>query len=177
MAESRPISETVGLTLLDAIALMTGTAVGSIHVRPILLPALAGESWVLLGFVLILISITAAGPFIHIVHRYYRPVPGYPRAGDRLWTILGIPWVLTGVVHSIFPNLGESPLYNWYHPLLWGSLGLACLLAGNQVWTTWISVSPDQAVEAVGPPWTNRLGLMLGVAWPLQLAACMIVVG
>ncbi len=177
MAGPEPLSGTVGLTILDAIALTAGAAVGSIHVRPFLDIASASGGWMMLGTALIWISLTSAGPFIYLVHRYSRPVPGFPRTGDRLWTILGLPWIATALVRSIYPPTNVPRMDDWYPPILWASVGLGCLVAGSIVWNKWIVVPPGQATEASGPPWTNRLGLILGVVWPLQCAAGLVVSG
>jgi hypothetical protein len=177
MADANPISSTVGLTILDALALTAGAAVGSIHVRPFLFPASAAGAWLMLSLVLFWIAITAAGPFIYVVHKYSRPVPGFPRTGDRLWTILGLPWVATAVVRTIYPATQEAHMDDWFTPILWACVGLACCVAGSIVWTTWIAVPSGTATQTAGPPWTNRLGLVLGVTWPLQCAASMVVAG
>lgn len=177
MAVTPPELKVVGLSVLDGIALIGGTAIGSVHVKPLLIPALSVNSGAMLTILLIFISITSAGPFIYLVHRYYRPVAGFPRTGDRLWLILGLPWVVTGLVRAVVPTPSEPRLDDWYVPLLWTSLAISCVTVASIVWSTWIVVPGDQAIESFGRTWTNRLGLFLGVTWPIQLAAGMVVVG
>ncbi|HKM54923.1 MAG TPA: hypothetical protein VJY33_16055, partial [Isosphaeraceae bacterium] len=55
------------------------------------------------------------------------------------------------------------------------SLAIACLIAVVVVWTTWVIVPPDQAMEMEVTPWTSRVGLILSIAWPIQCGICMVV--
>ena len=36
-------------------------------------------------------------------------------------------------------------------------------------------VPPDQAVRVESAPWTNRVGLILSIAWPIQCGLGMVV--
>ena len=57
------------------------------------------------------------------------------------------------------------------------SLGLvtACLIALVVVWSTWVTVPPEQAAQVEAAPWTNRVGLILSIAWPIQFGLGMVV--
>ena len=41
------------------------------------------------------IAVTASGPFLLLVRLYARRLPDYPKVGDRLWALIGLPWILT----------------------------------------------------------------------------------
>jgi hypothetical protein len=49
------------------------------------------------------------------------------------------------------------------------------MIAFVTVWAIWVNVSPERASENAGPPWTNRVGMVLSIAWPLQWAAGLLV--
>ena len=59
------------------------------------------------------------------------------------------------------------------------SIGLAVvsLIAMVVIWTTWVVVTPEQASQTFARPWTNRVGLLLSVAWPVQCGVGMVVIG
>ncbi len=54
-------------------------------------------------------------------------------------------------------------------------LGLTSLTALGAVWTTWVMVSPEQAARVEVGPWTNRIGLVLAIAWPIQCGLGLVV--
>src|SRR4051794_40855960 len=85
-----------GFTVLDGAALVVGAAVASVHIRSAV-PAdgLNGLGWAMLWMPLAGVALTAAGPFVFLVRRYGRRPIGYPAVGDRLWCLLGLPWLLT----------------------------------------------------------------------------------
>jgi len=56
-------------------------------------------------------------------------------------------------------------------------LGVASLTVLSVVWGTWVTVTPEQASETFSPPWTNRVGLVLSIAWPVQCGVGMVVIG
>jgi hypothetical protein len=56
-------------------------------------------------------------------------------------------------------------------------LGLACLITLGVVWNTWVMVPPEQAARVEAGPWTNRVGLILSIAWPIQCGLGMVVLG
>jgi hypothetical protein len=100
-------------------------------------------------------------------------MPGYPGVGDRLWGLLGLPWLAsivlpTGALARRDPDLGAV----WLAP----SLGAVALVAMITVWETWVVVSAEQARANFAGSWTNRVGLVLAVAWPLQCALGMVAI-
>jgi hypothetical protein len=139
-----------------------------------------GEEWSrLTGWIMVAITfgwvgLTAAGPFIYVARRFARRLPHYPGVGDRLWAVLGIPWLATALVQSAAPSSepGDNPLLATTL-----SLGLvtACLIALVVVWSTWVTVPPEQAAQVEAAPWTNRVGLILSIAWPIQFGLGMVV--
>jgi hypothetical protein len=55
-------------------------------------------------------------------------------------------------------------------------LAVVCLIALAVVWLTWVMVPPEQASRTASTPWTNRVGLILSIAWPIQCGLGMVVV-
>ncbi len=167
---------TVGrdINVLDGLALVMGAAIASVHMLRVLRSGLTPAGWVMLWITFSCVALTASGPFIFLARRYSRRLPGYPKIGDWLWALLGVPWVFTAIIESVVP--GEDPRHN---PLFSASLsiGLAisCLLALVVVWGTWVMVPPEQAARIEVGPWTNRLGLIIAIAWPIQCGLGMIV--
>jgi hypothetical protein len=164
-----------GLTLLDGAALVTGAAVASVHMRDSVPTGLPGAGWVLVWLTFAGVAITAAGPFVFLGRRFGRRTPGYPRVGDLLWALLGLPWLATAILRTAsnspprrddLVSLGLSI-----------GLGLASLIALAVVWKTWVLVPPEQVNQSKRSPWTNRVGLILAVAWPLQCGFGLVIVG
>ena len=115
-----------------------------------------------------------AGRLIFLARRYSRRLPGYPKLGDWLWTLLGVPWVITAIIESVVP--GEDPHQNpLFDTTLIISLALSCLIALVVVWGTWVMVPPEQAAQIERAPWTNRVGLILAIAWPIQCGLGLVV--
>ncbi|WZO96256.1 hypothetical protein EP7_003245 [Isosphaeraceae bacterium EP7] len=158
------------LTMPDLAAFVVGAAVASAHLRPQLDGGILGVTWLILGPVFVLISVTASGPFLLWIRRRVRRVSGYPKLGDLLWGMLGAPWV----IFAPFAGHAHSDVSLAAIGLSW-SLGLACVVALAAVVLNWSNVSPERASLTAGPPWTNRLGLFLAVAWPFQCASCLAV--
>lgn len=154
------------LTLLDGAAFVIGAAVASAHMRGAFPGGLTGVGWAFVWAVFGGVALTAAGPFVYGVRRYWRRPQGYPRVGDRLWAVLGLPWVATSPMQSA--AAGKSGDF----PAIALVLGLAgsCLIALVVVWKTWVMAPPSGRPRPDdGPsPWTNRVGLTLAVASPLQ---------
>jgi hypothetical protein len=165
-----------GFSVLDGAALVTGAAVASIHIRAVIRESehLAAPGWLLIWGTFAWVALTAAGPFLFLVRRFLRRLPDYPKVGDVLWAVLGLPWFLTALIRSALPGdprrqgdlfaLGLSTL-----------LGLACLTALTVVWQRWVTVSPEEAERTAAAPWTNRIGLILSVAWPIQCGVGLVV--
>ena len=162
------------INVLDGIALVMGSAIASVHILRVMRSGLSPAGWVMVCLSFAWVALTAAGPFIYLARRYASRVPGYPRIGDRLWAVLGLPWLLTALIQSALP--GEDPRQN---PLFSATLGIglavACLIALIIVWTTWVIVPPNEASRIEAAPWTNRVGLFLSIAWPIQCGLGMVV--
>jgi hypothetical protein len=54
-------------------------------------------------------------------------------------------------------------------------LGVICFIALIVVWSTWVIVPSVQTVKMEFAPWTNGIGLILSIAWPIQCGLGMIV--
>jgi hypothetical protein len=165
-----------GLSVLDGAALVTGAAVASIHIRAVLRDSeqLATPGWLLIWGTFAWVALTAAGPFLFLVRRFLRRLAGYPNVGDALWAVLGLPWILTAVIRSGLPGDPQQrdALFGLGLSIL---LGLACLIALGVVWKRWVMVSPEEAARTASAPWTNRVGLVLAVGWPIQCGVGLVV--
>src|SRR4051794_38293304 len=99
-----------GFSVLDGVALVTGAAVASVHIRGVIRvtdhPGIDGFGWVLVWGTFAWVAVTAAGPFVFLVRRFARRISDYPKVGDQLWAVLGLPWLSTAVLNSTMP-LGE----------------------------------------------------------------------
>ena len=71
--------------------------------------------------------------------------------------------------HSGGPSLTSLVLFS-------GIVG-ASFAALAVVWKTWVAVDPEQASTNFDGPWTNRVGLVLAIAWPIQCGLGMVVLG
>jgi hypothetical protein len=151
-----------------------GSAIASIHILRVIRSDLKGAGWIMVWVTFSWVAATAAGPFIFLARRFARRLPNYPKIGDRLWALLGIPWLASAVVQSAAP--GSEPRHNpLFTTTLSAGLGIVCLIALFVVWGTWVMVSPEQATRIEAAPWTNRVGLILSIAWPIQCGLGMVV--
>jgi len=164
-----------GLTLIDGAAMVIGAAVASIHIRAAVPNGLPGGHWLLVWSTFAGIALTAAGPFVFLGRRFGRRTPGYPRVGDLLWGMWGLPWLVTALLRTTSRAAGPHSNELAAAGLSFG-LGLAALVALAVVWSTWVLVPPDQAARSNPTPWTNRMGLVLSVAWPLQCGFGLVVI-
>ncbi len=167
-----------GFSVLDGAAIVTGAAVASIHIRGVIRAGdhLAAPGWLLIWGTFAWVALTAAGPFLFLVRRYLRRLAGYPGVGDALWGVLGLPWLVTAVIRSATPGdpHGEGDLFPLSLTVL---LAVACLIALTVVWRRWVMVSPEEAARTASAPWTNRIGLILSVAWPIQCGVGLVIGG
>ncbi|HEV3164098.1 MAG TPA: hypothetical protein VGZ22_08705 [Isosphaeraceae bacterium] len=161
------VEDREGLTLLDGAGMVTGAAVASIHIRGVMPSMMPPVGWVLVWVAFAGVALTAAGPFVFLGRRFGRRTVGYPRVGDKLWAMWGIPWVLTALLRTSSPGIGPQRGDLVALGLSVG-LGLASLVALAVVWKTWVLVPPEEVARGEPTPWTNRVGLVLSVAWPLQ---------
>lgn len=164
-----------GFRVLDGVALVTGASVASVHMRPLIRDGMTTFGLVLAWGVFSWIALTAAGPSVFLFRRYVLRVAGYPRVGDGLWALLGLPWLVTALIRSF---TGDHPPHR--HELvttaLNAGLAVASLTALAVVWGTWVTVPPEVAARTAAPTWTNRVGLVLAIAWPVQCGLGMVVV-
>jgi hypothetical protein len=135
---------------------------------------LSTPGWVMVGLAFAWLAATATGPFLYVVRRYIRRPPDYPGVGDRLWALLGLPWLATALLQSILACDVRDAIV-WF-TLMTGLAG-ASLLSVVEVWSTWVVVPPEQAEQAEAGSWTNRVGLVLAIAWPIQCGLGLIVLG
>ena len=167
-----------GFTVPDGAALVIGAAVASVHVRGAIPRGepLDGTGLGLLCVTLSGVALTAAGPFLFLFRRYVRRPAGYPRPGDWLWLVLGLPWLASVPLRVDAAGLGARGGPTELYPLVLGlGTAAASLTALGVVWTTWVLAPPDRPLPAAPAPWTDRVGLVLAVAWPLQCGFAMVV--
>src|SRR4051812_19676204 len=158
-----------GFSVLDGVALVAGAAVASVHMRGVLVEELFGPGWVIVVGTFAWVALTAAGPFLFLVRKYARSMTSYPRVGDALWAGLGLPWLLTALIQTApMPSQPGVPPGQVPATLLMIGLGASSLVALAVVWGTWVMVTPQKASETFSRPWTNRVGLILLIAWPIQ---------
>ena len=175
LMSERPVDLGEGLSVLDGVALIAGVAVASVHIRGLIEDELFGPGWIVVWLTFGWVCVTAAGPFVYVVRRYVRKPLEYPRVGDQLWGLLGLPWLLTAFFQNT-PERGTSIQHTLVATGLSIGLMLVSALAVSVICTTWVLVTPDRASQTFSGPWTNRLGLVLAIAWPLQCGAGMVVV-
>jgi hypothetical protein len=163
-----------GFSVLDGAALVMGSAIASIHTLRVMRSDLTGAGWVMLWLTFAWVAITSTGPFLYLARRFFRRLTDYPKIGDRLWAMLGLPWLLTAVIQSA--TAGSEPRPNSLFTTTLGiGLGLVCMVTLAVVWSTWVMVPPEQATRVEASPWTNRLGLILAITWPIQCGLGLVV--
>lgn len=169
-----------GFTLLDGIALVIGAAIASVHLRQAApTEAMSGAGWVMMWLTFSGIALTASGPFLSLI-RWISGRPGTPaRLGDRLWLLLGTPWVVAALPRIVAGpgREGEDLIGQLSEFALVTGLGVATLVTLAVVWSRWVMVPPDAPGEGGAGSWTHRVGLSLAVAWPLQCGLGMVVMG
>ncbi len=148
--------------------MIVAAAVASVHLRTPVEIAV-GAGWALVWFTFSGIAVTTTGTFVYLARRYLgRRAPGYPRLGDRLWAVLGVPWV---IMSPLSRGPGRIDLYSF--PLMLG-VGGACLAVLAALWRAWV-IGPASARGDSPRPWTDRVGLAVAFAWPLQVGFLLIV--
>jgi hypothetical protein len=163
-----------GFSVLDGAALVVGAAIASVQVLGIRRVDLSGPGWIMIVVAFCWIAMTAAGPFLYLARSFIRRLPNYPKIGDRLWALLGLPWLTSAILQSATP--GTEPRHNpLFSATLIVGLGVVCLIALIVVWGTWVIVTPEEASRVDAGPWTNRVGMILSIAWPIQCGLGMIV--
>ena len=164
-----------GFRVLDGAAMVVGAAVASVHMRaPVALAE--GMGWGMVWITFAGVALTAAGPILLLVARYGRRRQGHPLLGDRLWGLLGAPWIVSAFLRS--PGIGPVDARDGiglYASVLTMTLGAASLVALAVLWKTWV-LTPPGARDADGPvPWTQKMGLALAISWPLQWGFLLVV--
>lgn len=153
-------------TVTDAMACTIGAAVALVHLKSALGYPSTMRGLVAGSSAFLWLAASAAGPFVLLVRRLAGVKAEGPRIGDRLWACIGTPWILgaglASVEWSIAPFITAT------------GVAMACLAAALDVWRYWVSVSPEEARWAFSGPWTNRLGMVLAIAWPIQIGLMLV---
>lgn len=165
-----------GFSVLDGLALVIGAAVAAVHVRGIIRDDLSGSGWAMIWMTFAWVSVTAAGPFMFLGRRFARRLAGYPNVGDALWALLGLPWLATALLRSTVMSDGR-PGDDLASSGLGIGLAIVSMIVLTVIWNTWVLVPPERAARTAATPWTNRVGLVLSVAWPVQCGLGMVVAG
>lgn len=163
-----------GSGVLDCVAIVAGAAVASIHVRGVIRDDPVAPGWALIGGTFAWIALTAAGPFLFLVRRFLGRLPAYPRVGDLLWAIMGLPWLMTACIRSATPGAGPHRETAFATGL---GLAVASSIALTVILRRWVLVPPEEAARVESGPWTNRVGLLIAVAWPIQCGMGLVVLG
>jgi hypothetical protein len=172
------LHQATGPTVLDGTALVVGAAVAAAHVRRVVPEFTTTPSRYLLALTFLGIALSAAGPLVYVVRRWLRPGPEPQRLGDRLWALLGLPWIATAWAGGTHPPLEiarSSP--DLCTVLLMIGVGLASIVCLASMWAHWIMIPRGRLLDEERAPWTHRLGMILAVAWPLQFGFTLIVSG
>jgi hypothetical protein len=164
-----------GFTMLDGIAIVMGAAVASVQLRDAVPRGLTLLGWGLVWLTFAGVALSAAGPFVMLERRFGRRPKGYPKAGDRLWAVQGTPWVLTALLRPSSAAVAGSDSLYLYRVCLWAGVTIASGVAIVGVWRAWARISPVSVSGEFGRRrWTERVGLVLAIAWPLQ-SGCVLV--
>ena len=169
--------ERKGFTLPDGAAAVTGAAVASVHLKLAVHEPAGLLEWSGVGALFAWLSLVSAGPFVFLVRRFGTRPPGYPRVGDRLWALAGVPWIVaalirTGDAGSDSPAIRPDPAYVGALTI---GLALMAMITVPVLAARFLVTDPGTRPPAGPTPWTNRLGLALAVAWPIQCAVGLIV--
>jgi len=166
-----------GFTVLDGVALVTGSAVASVHVRSSGRPFEGPGDWAWCLFSWL--TLTSTGPFLFLVRRFFTKPAGYPRLGDRLWALAGLPWLLAAMVRIGDPS--GDPSHDRFDPAYVGCLGiglaLATLIGLPFLAARYFRVGAVQPDPSPPTTWSDRIGLFLTVAWPIQCAVGLVMMG
>jgi hypothetical protein len=166
-----------GFTVLDSVALVTGAAVASVHIRPDV-PELEGPwDWAWAWCLFTWLSTTSAGPFVYLVRRIFTRPSGYPRLGDRLWAVVGLPWFLAALVKTGDPadQLARGPVDPAYAGCLTIGLAVSSMIVVPVLAARFLLGDPKRLKKPEPAPWTHNLGLTLSIAWPIQCAVGLVV--
>jgi hypothetical protein len=168
-----------GFGVLDGVALVAGAAVASVHIRSAV-PEFDGPlDWVWAWCLFSWLSLTSAGPYLFLVRRFFTRPGGYPRLGDQLWGLAGLPWLLAAMVRTFEPS--SEVVAGRLDPAYIGCLGIGLAIVAMVtvpvLAAKFLLVDPRRPKKPQPSPWTHRLGLMLAVAWPIQCGVGLVVMG
>jgi hypothetical protein len=164
-----------GVSVLDGAGMIAGAAVAAVHLRGLLTGSACAPGAVVGWGCFAWITVSSAGPFVFVLRRYVGNPLGPALIGENLWALLGLPWLLAALCRSMSSGSMNDD-YGTGVGLALG-LGIVSLIAIGAVWANWVIVGPERATRTFSPPWTNRLGLFLAIAWPVQWGVGMVVVG
>jgi hypothetical protein len=168
-----------GFTVLDGVALVTGSAVASVHVRSSV-PEFEGPGdWAWAWCLFTWLSLTSAGPYVFLVRRFFTRPVGYPKLGDKLWALAGMPWLLAAMVRTGEPDgaTAAGHLDPAYVGCLCIGLALSTMVGLPLLAARYLLVDPGRSGPPAATSWTDRIGLFLTVAWPIQCAVGLVVIG
>lgn len=164
------------LSLRDVAAFVAGTAVAAVHVRGVTEGGPLGPGWPLVWAAFAGLAVTAAGPFVYAGRRWSGGPMTCAGVGERLWGILGLPWLAAAVFQN-GPVARNAAADGRLAAVVCAGVGLTSLIALVVTMATWVLVSPERASETFRRPWTNRVGLVLAIAWPVQCGLGLMVIG
>ncbi len=172
-------------TVLDGVALVVGAAIASVHMRQFVSERLTSFGWALVWITFAGIALTAAGLPVFLARRLGRRPVGYPKTGDWLWALLGLPWVVSAMVRPAEPRITQGvPLRSaeiasmqTYTGLLWTCIAVACVVSLVVLWRAWVMQPPEPIETLELSTWTERTGFILAVSWPVQCAFGLVVMG
>jgi hypothetical protein len=169
-----PADRNATFTLLDGVALVVAAAVASVHMKTPVQSA-SGTAWVLVWVAFAGVGLTAAGPILYLARRYGRGLESYPRLGDRLWAVLGSPWIVTSPLRTSGAG-ADLRVFRTYGIVLTTTVVAACVIVLAVLWKKWVLTPPTARLPSKGSSsWTERLGMAISVAWPLQCGFLMVV--
>ncbi len=159
-----------GITMLDGGALVTGAAVASVHFRDLSdkMTDLTPLGWLFLSAAFAWLALTSAGPFVYLVRRISSRPSGNPTVEDRLWMAFGLPWLLTALYRS-WTGIATNSTDRAYETVLFTGLFVASGLSLWRIARTWSSVDLTTAPRDRNGSWTDLIGRVVSVTWPLQL--------
>lgn len=170
----RTVNRNEGFSVRDGVAIVVGAAVASVHMKSPVDRAF-GAGWGLVWLTFAGVGLTAAGPIVLLIRRFSLRPRVALGLGDRLWAMLGFPWIVTAPVRSSSIPIHMGAI-GFYGMILTCLLGLSCLFVFAILWKTWVLKPPGASKDQGEPmPWTEKLGMTVAAAWPLQLGFLLIV--
>ena len=164
------------LSVSDGVAIVAGAAVASVHLRGVINERFIGPGWLLVWATFGWVALSSTGPFLFLIRKLFRKDRVRLKIGEKLWLMLGLPWLAAALLQR-----GGNPTGQLASELvatvLSIGLGIVSLISIAVLWETWVKVSPRKAEETFSGPLSNRVGLVLAIAWPVQCGAGMVVIG